>query len=312
MSNTTTKLSLYLLPTTAGIYSRYKTVTSGGNTIAGVNAVIRRIISGTVYTIGTGITDSSGQVIFFLNPDATYSYEFSKSGYATTSFSLNPNSIETYTVTMGGGVSTYNYTALGNNLSYTITPSADNITNNTAITFIFTVGGNNISLITMNLTNASGFQLYFGSNAGIGTISQSVNTGNNSEINGYFTISSGTETLVLTKKWVVYESFVGDYSLFKQLNIFKDYEFSKIFQILIMIATFITLGILLASDKPFEDNSSQLTVFILLTWAFSIVGWLNTGIAPGSNALSQFSDQYGIAILTTILGVSIIFRREWT
>jgi hypothetical protein len=312
LTNVQSQLTLFLLPSSSGIYSRYKTITSSGTVIPGVLATVKRTISGTVYTIGTGLTDSAGQVVFFLNPDATYDYTFSKEGFSSSSFSLNPNSLETYTITLGGGVSTYNYTKIGNNLSYSIVPSQSNLSNASNVGFIFTVSGTNITFISMNITNISGSQLFYGTLASQGSVSQTVHIGNNTDIIGYFKIIAGGETFTVNKKWTVYNVFVGDYSIYKQLTLFNDYDFSPIFRILIMLAVFLLVGVMLSSDKPFEDNASQITVYILLVWAFSIVGWMNTGIAAGSNILSQSANQYGIALLTTVAGVAIIFRREWS
>ena len=312
LTNIQSKLNLFLLPTSSGIYSRYKVVTTTGTVISGVLATVKRTIAGTEYSVGTGVTDSAGQVVFFLNPDATYDYTFTKTGYATNSFSLNPNSVETYTITLSGSATVYNYTKIGNNLSYSIIPTGSNLTNNSNIGFAFTVSGTDISFISMNITNLSGTQLYYGTLSGAGTVSQTVNIGNNTEIIGYFKIIADGETFAINKKWIVYNVYVGDYSLFKQLNLFNDYNFSPIFRVLIILAVFLIVGIMLSGDKPFEDNSPQLVVYMLLVWAFSIVGWLNTGITQGSNILSESANQYGIAILTTVAGMALIFRREWS
>ena len=56
------------------------------------------------------------------------------------------------------------------------------------------------------------------------------------------------------------------------------------------------------------DEEVKMAVAILIVWAFSIVGWLDTGIAINSssaniNNLSQFSNQYGIAIVSTPEGI---------
>ena len=63
-----------------------------------------------------------------------------------------------------------------------------------------------------------------------------------------------------------------------------------------------------------ETSESKIAVTLLLVWAFSIVGWLDTGLATsttnsGINRLAEFSNQYGIAILSTGATMFFIMRR---
>ncbi|KKK88810.1 hypothetical protein LCGC14_2739390, partial [marine sediment metagenome] len=74
--------------------------------------------------------------------------------------------------------------------------------------------------------------------------------------------------------------------------------------------------IFMASNETFDTSESKIAVSLLLIWAFSIVGWLNTGIpisdSGGLVVLSQFSNQYGIAIISTGAGIFFIGRRIFT
>ncbi|KKK86473.1 hypothetical protein LCGC14_2762910, partial [marine sediment metagenome] len=61
-------------------------------------------------------------------------------------------------------------------------------------------------------------------------------------------------------------------------------------------------------------SESKVIVSILLIWAFSLVGWLDTGLVSTSSStgilrLSQFSNQFGVAIVSTAFATFFIFRR---
>lgn len=316
LTNVTTQQNLYLLPTTDGLFTRYKTVDTNGNTLSSVLAVVSRDIGGTSRTIASDSTDDSGLVSFFLNPDQTYDYVFSRSGYPNNEFSLQPNSADTYTVIMGAGdVPIGNGTEIGRNISYIITPTNSSLNNETDITFGFRVMGNSdVNLITMNITNATNSQLLFESNAGLGFISGDVHTGNLTRLQGFYSINTTDETIRLTRIWVVGETYAGDYSIFRQFTLFRNYEFSDFVRMLLVIATILGLMIFLSSKEIVETSESKIAVALILIWSFSVVGWLDTGMAISSantnmNTLAQFGSQYGIAILSTGAGILLVFRR---
>jgi hypothetical protein len=99
-TNVTTNKTLYLLDSSDGIYVTYQVLDAIGDQISGVLVTINRTIEGTNYVIGTGTTDSSGSVTFWLNPDFVHAISFSKTGYETFSLAQFPTQ-SSYTVTLG-------------------------------------------------------------------------------------------------------------------------------------------------------------------------------------------------------------------
>ncbi|HEC39514.1 hypothetical protein LCGC14_0538350 [marine sediment metagenome] len=307
---------LYLLPTVLGIFSPFKTTNINGDTIAFVSATITRVLSGSTITVGSGLTDSSGFATFFLNPNAAHTATFSKTGFADNVFVFTP-STDLRTVVMGGGGIISNGTIVTRGTTYFIDPKASTLANNTDFTFTFNVTSNltTITLISMNITNISNYELLFVSNAGVGNLSGVLNTGNNSQLFGFYTIKTAEETITITRTWAIFTTFVGDYSIFRQLTLAKDNVLISDFnRLLIVLAVMFGIVIFMSVGQILETSESKISVLLLLVWAFSIVGWLDTGLAvtttnTGINRLGEFSNQFGIAILMTGAAIIFIFRR---
>ncbi|KKN65809.1 hypothetical protein LCGC14_0477450 [marine sediment metagenome] len=313
LTNLTTQQQLFLLPTNLGLFTQFFTQDTIGNTLVGVLATITRTLVGSPITITSDTTDGSGLVVFFLNPDVTYTATFSKTGFLDNVFSFIPIT-DLRTVTMGSTTITIvNGSTISLGTSYEIQPSNESLNNNTIVTFSFNVtSGETITLISMNITNST-TQRLFVSNAGQGFISGTVNTDNNTRLFGEFIIQTDNETLTIKRVWFIGSEFIGDYSLFRQLTLFNDYGFDEFIKFLIVLATIVGLLIFMSGDNQIEDEI-KMAVITLAVWGFSIVRWLDTGIVVGSstaniNALTQFSNQYGIAILTTAGATYFILRR---
>jgi len=309
LSNSTlTSQVLYLLPTALGIFSTFQTIDSISNPISAVDSTMTRILNGVTRTVGTGATDSSGTILFFLDPDISHTGQFIKSGFTTNTFNFFPTT-DTKLVIMGitgGDVPGSNISI---NSSYIITPTNQSLNNNTDFTFGFDVMGEGITLISMNISNSNGGQLLFQSNAGVGFISGVVNTGNLSRIVGTYIITSPDETLSLQRSWIVGVEFIGDYSLFRQMSLYLDYGFKEFFQYLIIFGTLMAIIIFMSSGNILDNSESKVMVILGVLWAFSIVGWLNNPVIVGSTGIAQFGKQYGIAIISTAAGSVFVFRR---
>jgi hypothetical protein len=315
LSNITTAQTLYLLPTTNGLFSQFKTTNINGDTISDVGAVITTVLGGSTITVASGSTDDSGFITFFLNPDSTYTGTFTKTGFPDNVFSFVPTS-DLRTVIMGGGAQQIaNGTIITRGLEYNITPTNTTLNNNTNITFGFNVTSNQtITLISMNITNSTNDQLLFTSTAGQGFISGVVNTTDNTKIIGRYLIQTANETITLTRIWIVGFEFEGDYSLYKQLRLFTDYGFSDFIRILMVILVIIGILVFMTATEITDSSESKIIVAVLLVWIFSVVGWLDTNLTvnstnTGISKLAQFSNQFGIAILATAAGAFFIFRR---
>ncbi len=316
LSNVTLNQVLFLLPTTDGLFSPFITVTTLGVAIADVKATISRVIGGTTITITSGFTDGSGFITFFLDPDESYTGVFSKSEFITQTFSFTPNA-DLRTVTLARTTEAVtNGSEITLNTTYQITPINTTLINNTNVTFGFNVTSEQtITFMSLNITNSTGSELGFISSTTQGFISVVVDTGNNTKLIGTFLFNTSDESITITRIWLVGNFFLGDYSIFNQLILTVDNELiSEFFRFLLIIFTITGTIIFLTTREITDTSESKIIVITLLIWAFSLVGWLDTGIfVPDSgeqiNQLAQSSNQFGIAILTTIFTVFFISRR---
>ncbi|KKL78218.1 hypothetical protein LCGC14_2027010, partial [marine sediment metagenome] len=314
LTNITDARILFLLPTVDGLFSTFRTEDTLGNTIIGAIGTITRILNGVLIGITSDSTDGSGLVIFFLDPDITYTATFSKSGFSDNTFSFVPTT-DLRTVIMGSVVAPAAGSNVSLGMSYIILPTNATLNNGTDITFSFNVSS--VETITfMGFTISNDTTTFLSVNqAGDGFISGTINTGNNNTFSGAFTITTINETIILTRTWKIEQGFIGDYSMFRQLSLFIDYGFKDFIRLLMVIAT-LTIVMIFMSREIGIDEEVKMVVAILIVWAFSVVGWLDTGVAISSssssiNDLTQFSNQYGIAIVSTVAAAYFILRRAF-
>ena len=308
LTNSTTQQTLFLLPSTLGLFTQFQTRDIANNPISLVKGVISRTIDSSVVTISSFFTDSSGLVIFFLNPDVVYTATFSKSGLVDNTFTFVPTTDLRF-VTMGTGV-----TVNGSNISigtlYEITPVASILTNDTLTTFGFNVSGSeDITSITMNITDGNGTSFAFESNAGVGFISTILNTSQNQTLTGIFNIITGDETLTVSKIWTIGNEFEGDYSISKQGRLFLQYDFSDFIRFAMVILIMFGVVIFMSSNELADNNESKIAVIVLMIWGFSAIGWLNNPAVVSTTGIAQYSKQYGIAILSTAGSLFFFIRR---
>lgn len=313
LTSVVTSQVLYLLPTNLAIFQQFNVVGVSSDPLAGVLGTMTRSLGGSIITVASDSSDSSGFLGIWLNPDVAYGATFSRSGLPDNVFTITPSN-QIRTVVMGVQQAVANGTQL-TNTTYTILPANSSLVNNTLYTFEFNVtSSRTITLMSMNITNTTGEQVLFQSQASAGSISGTFNTANNTRLIGRYVISTAQETISFTKVWTVGNEWVGDYSLFRQFNLFDEYEFSDFIRILLVMAFITAVMILLSREQLIDTSESKVAVLVLLVWAFSLVGWLDTGLTVSSdesviNTLGQFSSQYGIAILTTAAGTFFWFRR---
>ncbi len=316
LSNIVLSQVLFLLPTAEGLFSPFVTVTTLGVAIADVKATITRIISGSTVTIASGFTDGSGFITFFLDPDESYTGVFEKSEFITQTFSFTPTAgLRTVTLARTTEAVT-NGSEITLNTTYQITPINITLANNTNVTFGFNVTSEQtITFMSLNITNSTGSELGFASSTTQGFISVVVDTGNNTKLLGTFLFNTSEESITIIRTWIIANFFLGDYSIFRQLTLTVDNVLiSEFFRFLLVIFTITGTIIFLTTREITDTSESKIIVITLLIWAFSLVGWLDTGIfVPDSgqtlNDLTRSTNQFGIAILTTIFTVFFISRR---
>ncbi len=312
LSNVTTTQVLYLLATGDGLFSPMITQDALGDTVTEVKAVITRILNAATITVISGLTDGSGLITFFLDPDELYTATFTKSGFTTNTFQFTPTT-DLRTVVMGGTGAAGQGSNISEGLSYRPFPKNTTLLNNTDFTFGLEVNSTQtISFIGFIISNSTGNLLQV-NQTGNGTISGVLNTGNNTRLFGTYTIQTANETIIFTRTWLVGQDFVGEYSIFNQFTLFLEYGFSDFIRLLIVIFTIIAMLVFISAKGDIEDEIKTL-VILMVIWAYSVVGWLDTGVSistttPSINALTQFSSQYGIAIISSVYVYYFTWRR---
>jgi len=166
--NTTTNKTLYLLGVADGIYVTFQVINLAHEPIIGANVNATRVISDETVVVGDGITDSSGSVTFWLNPDFQHLITFGKTGFPTTVFLVTPTQTS-YTITMGA-ISTEepDYTR---GISKVVYPNQDFLDNATEYDFNFTLSS------TFWTVTEFGFTLTYENGTIIKTTSSSSNGG---------------------------------------------------------------------------------------------------------------------------------------
>jgi hypothetical protein len=109
LNNVTTNLTLYLLSSTAGIYTSFQVVSLGNQIIPGAIINLTRTIDGSDVVVGNGVTDAAGIVIFWVNPNYDHVLRVYASGFTPYVATLKPTQTF-YTITLGGG----GYNFMGN------------------------------------------------------------------------------------------------------------------------------------------------------------------------------------------------------
>jgi hypothetical protein len=135
LTNNTKNLTLFLLPTSAGIFVTFQVINSAEQPVSGASANVSR--NGVV--ILSGLTNDAGTITYFLNPDQSYSFDFVKTGVGSFSSAFLPTETS-YTINLGGavgvGTTPEDYTK---GIVYTINPKNASVGNVSAQVFDFTI-----------------------------------------------------------------------------------------------------------------------------------------------------------------------------
>lgn len=290
LSNITTNKTLYLLSSTDGIYVTFQVINQAEQPISEVNVVGTRAISGLTTIIAQGLTDSSGSVTFWLNPDFSHIFNFTKTGFDLFTTSLFPTQ-SSYTISLigGGVVSGQDYSK---GISYSINPKATQVlNNNTLYNFNYTISSSlwTISEFGFTLTNSSGFIFNTTSlSANGGTLNVGLNVGNNSYLtmNYYYIINSTyTNASTIWKIWNSYGSGHSINSFFSDLSLYIS-SGSGLFgidnfalNIIIFLIILLTTGIL-SYQYGISSPASIMGVIFGLVFFFDVVlGLVSSPIA---------------------------------
>lgn len=127
LTNSTTVETNYLLLSSQGISSAIQTVQSIGNPVSGVLITAERQISGNWVLLGSALSDSSGLVTFFVNPNYDMRVTASKQGYATQQVTIRPSQTQ-YSIVMNPSTGNASYSSNLDGIKWITFPSTGSIT----------------------------------------------------------------------------------------------------------------------------------------------------------------------------------------
>ena len=308
-SNVTINQVLYLLESADGQYVTIQVINSADQVISGVAVNATRTIDGSDTIVGTGNTGSDGTITFWLNPDFSHIFSFSKTGYTdyTTTFAPTQSS---YTITLAGGTAATNSSIRG--INYWVLPTNSTLFNDTDVSFIFNLTSSywDVSEYGFSLRLANGTIMSGGSTGVEGTpLTLSYNVNNQTIIYmDYYWVIEGAYTNA-SRYWVVINSELTGWSianLFIDLKNYMDYgffgidDFGKYF--IVFIIMFVSVGIM--SYK--FGLTSPLTISTLtfgIIFFFDVVVDMIPSIRGINNLLTY---------LAAVILVMVIFREIQT
>jgi hypothetical protein len=303
-SNTTTSQVLYLLGTANGLYVTFQVINSADQVLSAVDVTANRDISGNDFNVGSGTTGADGTVTFWLNPDFTHDFSFSKTGFTTYQTSFAPSQ-SSYTITLdGGGAISYNNTFKG--ISYSVLPTNTYLINNTAYNFKFNVSSSywDVSSYGFNLRLANGTIISGGSSSSAGTeITKSYNVNNQSIIYmDYYWVINGVYTNA-TKYWVIQNSQNTGWSiahLFTRLNTYMGVGFFGIDNFARYLIVFLILFVAVGTMSFKYGLNSPMAISTLI---FSVVFFFDVvvNLLPDIRGVSNLPTYISALILSLVI-----------
>lgn len=281
-TNTTTSQVLYLLSSSDGIYVTFQVINPSNAVISSVEVSVTREISGSDVVVGTGTTGTDGTVTFWLNPDFTHDFSFSKAGFTTYEASFAPTQTS-YTITMGG-TGTAQAEDYTRGVTNTVRPSANaELFNGTTYNFNYTISSSywDIESFGFILKLNNGTVLSTQSSSGSGIVSANLNTQNYSRIiMDYYYVVNGTYTNY-TSYWRVQNSAYNSWSILNFFNRADTYMAVGFFGIddfgrnlLIFLILFVSVGIMSYKYGATSPISIMAIIFGIIFFFDVAVSWI--------------------------------------
>jgi hypothetical protein len=301
-TNSTTLKTLYLLPSSTGIYVTFQVINPAQQI---VSDALTSVYSGSTL-IETKNTDSSGGATFFLNPLISYNITVSKTGYTTTSTQITPTQ-SSYTITLSpASTSTADYTK---GISLSTAPLILTLVNDTTYNFNYTLTSTfwTVSNYGFTITNSSSYILGSTSDTSNGgTVNLNLNTGTNSTLlmNYYYVIngsySNFTKSFYIENlgdtSWSLKYLFT-DVSLYLNSGMFGLDNFGL--AIIIFLTIFIITGVM-SFKYGFTSPAAIMTLIFGLVLLFDV----GLGLIPNPvGAVNHFP-----TLLTLLVLISIFIK----
>ena len=307
LTNITTTQNLFLLPTADGIFVTFQVVDPAEQVISGVSANVTK--EGNI--ISSGITDDAGLITYFLDPDTTYVFTFSKEGLTGVTTTLVPTQTS-FTIIMGV-VTTINQFDTTIGIDYTITPNNLTLVNGTDVNFSLDLTSVFFSLEEFGFVLKNSTGTIFNSTSSTtdtgGLLSQTLNTGSNTDITmEVFWTITGNQTNV-TRIWLVFNLENEGFSVLTFFNDLSIYLTSGLFGldafglgIIVFLIILISTGIVSVKFGITSPPGISIVVFSLVAF-FDVA----LGIMPNPiNAIPNFPTIFVGLIFLGILYSEVI------
>ena len=283
LTNATSNITLYLLPSADGIYVTFQVINTAEQPLEDVYVNASRIIDGNTELVGEGTTGADGGITFWLSPDFLHTFTFVATGYTTYTTSITPTQ-SGYTINLGGIVNIADDYTRGI-LTY-ISPKANELFNDTSYTFSFNLTSSywEIDSFGFDLRLANGSIVDSDSSVTEGTPAEVVYDVNNQTIiyMDYYYIIDGNRT-ESSKYWVITNT---EYTSTSIKNFFTD------------LVTYLDSGLF-----GMDNFGRYLIVFIILFGSVGIMSYKYGMISPMAITSMIFAIVFFFDIVVGILPV---------
>ena len=290
ISNTTTNTVLYLLKSTDGQYVTFQVLSGSGSPIQNVVANASREIpqgSGNVVLIGSGLTDASGAITYFVNPDFSHTFTFDGTslGLPKRIETITPSKTE-YTVYLSeqvapSNLTTYDFTR---GMSYLVAPRLNYLQNGTVYEFNFTLNATfwPVTRYGFTLLNGSGAVLGYNDSTSLSLAPVlNISTAENTTIRmEYFWLVTGNYTNG-TRTWGVFavddkgfglNRFFTDFLAYSNQGVFGLNDFSR--TLIIFLVIFLTIGAITMLSGLYSPGAILIQLFGLVYFFDVVLGMI--------------------------------------
>lgn len=222
LTNSTTQNTLFLLPSSEGLFITISVVNILGAPIE--NALITFTDTDFSGTLESRRTGAAGTSTFFLDPFNTYVITVQAAGYPTfTESQMFTSGSESYVITLGEGSNVTDYSS---GVTYSISPTDAILSNQTDYNFVFDIDSELENLDSYHFYIWNGTDILAtktGTSSGGSSLSTTVNTGTAKEIIMYANYTVGGETQKITRLWIVRDQTGTQWSIVNLANRFSQY-----------------------------------------------------------------------------------------
>ena len=316
---------LYLLGSADGIYTTFQVVNLANQPLSDVEATAVREINEENVVIGTGTTDAAGSVVFWVNPDFSHTFTFTKTGYGTSVYNLIPTQSQ-YTITMGTNSSEYVYLSDFEGLKWYVFPGVGIRNESTATNYGFNISAVNSNLVkcridilnqnkSITLATAEADAISSGSLCSV-YVSHTINSTYPS-IKGRLLIDIGDGWMILEDDayWhyepidttgSTFTDFFNGLKVF-DLRYFNDNENHREYTYILLFFLVVMIICAVMNYAGWDIQTAGGMIYLVggLVWIASIPGFLNlSNISPFS-----LIDKYFVAIIYSMFMVGFALRR---